>query len=264
MKARNFTFFIILALLSTTSWEFAVAKAGKTPALSRCLIEIMPITDRMTLNTKRKGIEAPFVLNDRFVVFPAVKSQRVVGFYIYGENSASYYDAVEVQVGQTTVQRSLEHLKFSAERGIYDLITQPDGIETISIEYMPGFDPQSTLTNGPVVLGASVLPVVGAFVSRPEYQKVIYHNPKRATDTEVKNWAYSQMAGGRKPAAEAELPEVHKTVVKLLKSHSQKSEVTWAPLRQELRIRRAWIKENNLDTESYKILNRALAMGCGS
>ncbi len=262
MRVRSSLRFIFSLAALMLSLVTARAHSASGPGAVRCLIEMMPISDRLSLGTARKNIEAPFVLRDRYVVFPAVKAKKVVGFYIYSDKKASYYDSVEVDLGATRVQRDLAKLEFSADHGVFDLITQHDGLETISIEYLPGFDPSTTDSTGAAVLGASVLPVVGAFVSRPNQEKISYYNPKKATEAEIQNWVYSQMQGSRRPANASDLPAVEKTVLKLkVKGRMSKDELL-RPLREEIKIRRNWLKTNNLDEKTWSELNRILSMGC--
>src|SRR5262249_42601583 len=81
-----------------------------------CLRDLMPITDRASLQNKRQEVEAPFIVSDKFIVFPEVSNDTVSGFFFYGPKGAAYYDAADKN-GKTV---NIGDLKFKSSEGVYD------------------------------------------------------------------------------------------------------------------------------------------------
>lgn len=226
-------------------------------ALNRfdCLRDLMPITEHGIFLHKRKGVEDPFaVSNGKYIVFPEISGYRVSGFYIYNNKGGWFYDAVEV----SGKRRPLKELEFDSNHGIYELTAQPDGLETVSVQYLPGFDPKESDKEGPVMLGSSVLPVVGAMISRPAQRKVAYHNPAGAYEADLKKWMAHHHTG-RSPAS-AKTIEITRSIFKMHPSE-QKRDI-WAPLDTELKLRKEWIKTRNLDEQTFRDFNRLLQTSC--
>ena len=88
-----------------------------------CLRELMPITDRATLQNKRQEVEAPFVVQDKYLVFPEVSNGTVSGFYFYGPKGAAYYDAVDrfVGVGHRCHDRLGHHVQVESLEPVHRL-----------------------------------------------------------------------------------------------------------------------------------------------
>jgi hypothetical protein len=224
----------------------ATAHAG-TPKGSpfTCLKDILPLTDRGAYQSKRIDVETPFVRGNRFLVFPEVVKRKVTGFFVYDENSAWYYDTAVIGTAGKKIEVPIAGLDERKPAKIFQMVAQPAGLETVTIFYQPGFERDDTNKEGPVMLGSSVLPVVGAIVSRPESYDFVYRNP--------------EPSAGRSPAGVPALPVEMVT----LKTASPKSEKRlWQPLHEELRLRKAWIKEHNLDEVTFKDLSRALDSSC--
>ncbi|MGE4130699.1 MAG: hypothetical protein AB7F86_03630 [Bdellovibrionales bacterium] len=221
-----------------------------------CLRDLMPITDRANFQTKRVDVEEPFLVGDNWIIFPEVINQVVAGFFFYGLNSAKYYDAVERPPGKI---KHIGDLKYVAREGLYELVAQPDGLETVAIRYLPGFQVESAGRNGPVMLGASVLPVVGAFVSRPELIKTSYHNPTAVNENDLKEWMASRMA--RRPASLDDV-KIEKSILRLKTVEKKSADQLWRPIRAELKLRRKWIQSHNLDDKSFKELSLTMASSC--
>jgi hypothetical protein len=140
------------------------------------------------------------------------------------------------------------------------MVAQPKGLETVTIFFMPGFDAKLTNQDGPVMLGASVLPVVGAFVSRPEKTDWVYQNPKQIGEDELKNWVHRNM-GGRKPASPEEVV-LSKRIVKLRTKTEKAQDALYAPLKNELSLREKWVESRNLDDQTFRNFNRVLQTTC--
>jgi hypothetical protein len=215
----------------------------------------MPITDRASLQNKRQGVEEPFVVSDKFVVFPEISNGIVSGFYFYGPKGGAYYDAVD-RSGKIV---SLGDLTFNSKDGTYELVAQPGGLETVAVHYLPGFKTAATGKDGPALLGASVLPVIGAFVSRPDLDKVAYQNPKNVNDVVVRKWMEENWTG-RKPASQ-ELA-VNTTILKLKTIQEKSADELWKPLKSELKLRKAWIQTHNLDEQAFKQLSLTMEGSC--
>lgn len=227
-----------------------------------CVRDLLPVTDRASFQSKRQGVEEPFLLNDKYLVFPEVSNGTVSGFYFYGPKIAVFYDAIEIK-GTRSVTRYIGDLKFRPSEGIYEMVAQPTGLETVTVSYLPGYQMASSGRGGPVMLGSSVLPVIGAFVSRPAMHKAAYSNPSFANESDVKRWvaARSPNPGGRQPAA-ADKTEVVKTIVRLKTLHPKQEDELWRPLKQELKFRQDWIKTRNLDEKSFKQLTLIMEGSC--
>lgn len=221
-----------------------------------CLRDLMPITDRATVQTKRGDVEEPFIVDGKYVVFPEISNGTVTGFFFYGAKSAAYYDAAEVK-GKI---KSIGDMSFRRDEGIYDLVAQPAGLETVTVHYLPGFRLAPTGGDGPVVLGASVLPVVGAFVSRPDIEKLAYNNPKSFTDSAVKKWMSEHMTE-RRPASVDDIV-INSTILKLKTLQVKSGDALMKPLRQELKLRKAWVQSHNLDEKAFKQLTLTMEGSC--
>jgi len=220
-----------------------------------CLRDLMPITDRAAVQSKRDGVEEPFIVNEKYIVFPEVSNGTVTGFFFYGVKSAAYYDAAEIK-GRTV---SLGDLTFKSADGIYELVAQPAGLETVTVSLLPGFKIAPTSKEGPVVLGASVLPVIGAFVSRPELAKSAYLNPKSMNDIVIQKWMGDRM--DRRPASVEDI-KINSTILKLKTIQSKDQDDLMQPLRTELKLRKTWIQTHNLDEKAFKQLTLTLEGSC--
>jgi hypothetical protein len=209
------------------------------------LKDILSLTDRGTYQSRRVDVETPFVRNNSFLVFPEVVKRKVTGFFVYDEKSAWYYDTVVIGTAGKQIEMPIANLGERKPTRIFQMVAQPAGLETVTIFYQPGFERDGANKEGPVMLGSSVLPVLGAIVSRPESYDFVYRNPEPAF--------------GRSPAGASSLP----TEMASLKTASPKSEKRlWEPLHNELSLRKTWIKEHNLDEVTFKDLSRALDSSC--
>lgn len=238
---------ILVAFISVDAWAFNEFD---------CLRDMLPVTSHGTFQSKRKGVEPPFMIEDKYMVFPEVRAKKVTGFYIYDHDNAWYFDAI--QSGQAPA----EPIASLNQKGkvLYQMVVQPNGLETLTIYYMPGFDARRTNQNGAMVLGASVLPVVGAFVSRPEKADYFYQNPSSFSDDELKGWVFHNMSG-RKPAS-ANQVSLNKQMVKLIAKSAKVKDDLYGPLKRELELREKWIESKNLDDQTFKSFNRALQTTC--
>lgn len=247
---------LFLAVLSGLALEASALNTFE------CVRDLLPATDRASFNTKRVGVEEPFLVNDKFLVFPEVTNGTVSGFYFYGPKVAAYYDAVEIK-GKKSSIRQIGDLVFRASEGVYDMVAQPSGLETVTVPFLPGYQSGSSGRNGPVMLGSSVLPVIGAFVSRPAMTKTYYHNPGAANESDIKRWVAARMPseGGRKPAMNEE-GTVNRTIVHLRTVQNKSEEDLWRPLKHEFKLRREWIKSHNLDEKSFKQLSLIMEGSC--
>lgn len=220
-----------------------------------CLRDLLPITDRATVQGKRDGVEEPFLVDGKYLVFPEISNATVTGFYFYGPKDAAYYDAGEYK--KRTV--SLGDLGFKVSEGIYDLVAQPGGLETVTVSLLPGFRVAPTGKEGPVVLGSSVLPVIGAFVSRPEVAKSAYVNPREVNDIVIQKWMSERME--RKPASVEDIT-INKTIIKLKTLQAKAGAELMRPLKQELKLRKNWIQTHNLDEKTFKQLSLVMEGSC--
>lgn len=215
-----------------------------------CLRELMPFTSHGTLRLKRKGVEQPFMAAN-YIVFPEVAGRAVSGFYVYAAGKAWYYDSVMTPAGKLPIRG------LTVERGVLDLVAQPNGLETVSIPYLPGFAANENEKEGPAVLGSSVLPVVGAVFSRPARARAAYNSPADARESDLRSWM-NRFGGARRPAADISL---ERTITRLAVATKSEGEL-WRPLRAELDLRRHWIQNNNLDERTFRDLTRAMRGPC--
>ncbi len=241
--------------------------AGLAPQASAlnifdCVKDLMPVTDRASFHTKRVGVEEPFLANDKFLVFPEVSNGIVSGFYFYGTNTAVYYDAIEIK-GTKSETRYIGDLAFRARDGMFEMVAQPSGLETVTVSYLPGYQSNSSGRSGPVMLGASVLPVIGAFVSRPAMVKRAYHDPSASNETDVKKWIAARTTTGsdRMPAS-VDNVTINKTIARLKTLHGKSADDVMKPLKTEFKLRRDWVKSRNLDEKSFKQLSLIMEGSC--
>jgi hypothetical protein len=221
-----------------------------------CLRDMLPVTAHGSFQSRRKGFEQPFMVDDSHMVFPEVQKKVVTGFYLYTRDGGWYYDAV--QAGD----KPPEPISALNQKGkvLYQMVVQPAGLETVTLYYMPGFDARETNSEGPVMLGASVLPVVGAFVSRPEKTDFVYQNPTSVSEDELKSWVYRNM-GGRKPAAASKIA-LSRSIVKLATKVPKSEAALYAPMKSELELREKWTEDRNLDDQTFRSLSRVMQTTC--
>lgn len=232
---------LILAIFIGTSVHAGTPKGSPFA----CLKDLLPLTDRGTYQKKRVEVETPFVRDNRFIVFPEVVQRKVTGFFVYDGKIARYYDTAVIGAAGKKVEVPIAELGDKKPVKIFQMVAQPAGLETVTIFYQPGLERDGTNKEGPVMLGSSVLPVVGAIVSRPESYDFVYRNPDPAT--------------GRSPASMSAPP----VEIVTLKTVSPKGEKRlWQPLHDELSLRKTWIKEHNLDDATFKGLSRVLDSSC--
>lgn len=221
-----------------------------------CLRDMIPVTSHGTFQAKRKGVEPPFMVDDGHMIFPEVAKKAVTGFYIYTRDGGWYYDSVQA------AGKPVEPIAALSQQGkvLYQMVVQPAGLETVTLYYMPGFDARETNREGPVMLGSSILPVVGAFVSRPEKVDFVYQNPKQVSEDELKGWVYRNM-GGRKPASANQIA-LSKRIVKLSTKNAKDQDAVFAPMKHELALRHEWVENRNLDDQTYRSLTRVMQTTC--
>ncbi len=252
LKTRALSFFLILFSFPSASTG---AEGFNTFA---CLRDLLPLTDHGAYQRKRRDVERPFITGDKYIVFPEVRARKVTGFYVYDRGGAYFYDTIEIREEGGIRTLPISGLVEAKERPLYQMVAQPGGLETMTIFYMPGFKVGETNSNGPVALGASVLPVVGAFISRPEKYDYVYQSPQDISDSRLQEWLVKHK-GGRAPASEQ---KIARQIVSLsLKVRKNENEL-WRPLKQELRLRRAWIGNHNIDNQTFKEIRRAMDGSC--
>lgn len=110
------------------------------------------------------------------------------------------------------------------------------------------------------MLGASVLPVVGAFVSRPDMTASAYTDPTSSSERDVKDWIVEK-SGARSPASVEDV-KINRTLVKLKTQKPKRVSQLWEPLQAEYVLRRDWVKKNNLDEQSFRQLTRIMSTSC--
>ena len=252
LKTRAPSFFYILLLFLSAS---VGAEGFNTFA---CLRDLLPLTDHGSYQRKRGDIEKPFVTGDKYIVFPEVRAHKVTGFYVYDRGGAYFYDTIEVRAEGKVRYLPIAGLAETKERPLYQMVAQPGGLETMTIYYMPGFKAGETNRNGPVALGASVLPVAGAFVSRPEKYDYVYQNPDDFSESRLHEWL-ARNRGGRAPASEQKI--VRQIVTLSVKTKKTQDEL-WRPLKEELRLRRDWIRDHNIDNQTFIEIRRAMDGSC--
>jgi len=214
----------------------------------RCLRDLMPFTTHGTLRVQRKGVEQPF-LAANYIVFPEVANGVVTGFYVYGPNKAYFYDAVAIGGARLPIK------SLGPDHGILDLTAQPNGLETVSIPFLPGFNPRESDKEGASVLGSTVLPVVGAVFSRPARARAAYNSPVEARENELRTFI-SRHGERRMPASELSL---ERTIIKMIPG--ERANLS-RPLEAELALRRRWVQNHNLDESTFRELTRAMQNSC--
>lgn len=225
-----------------------------------CLRDLLPLTDRGTFQSQRTDVEKPFLRDDKYVIFPEVIKRKLSGFFVYDHAGAWYYDTVEVGLGTEKKTVPISELADRKKRSVFQMVAQPSGLETVTIYYMPDFDIAGSNSEGPVVLGSSVLPVIGAFVSRPEKYDYVYQNPNLSNDDQLKDWIFKN-SSGRRPA-NAEAVQISRQIVKLKTASHKDEKRLWQPLQQELKLRKNWIKNHNLDEKTFRDLSRTMDGSC--
>ncbi|NJL24396.1 MAG: hypothetical protein HC902_03980 [Calothrix sp. SM1_5_4] len=234
------------------------ARAWAVPNTFDCLRDLIPLTERALIRSQRKSVEEPFIIGGKYIVFPEVAGGKIAGFFVYDRAGAWHYDAVEEKPDGE--RKAIADLAPDAALGVLELVAQPRGLETLTIRYLPGFNPNESVKSGPVALGVSVLPVVGAFVSRPEQKKIAYYDPGQASDADLKRWL-AERSSGRRPAENQEAP-LNRTIQRLVSRKGREGNALWAPLKQELELRKNWIKTHNLDEATFKSLTRIMDTTC--
>ena len=239
-----------------------ISYSGRVGALDTfaCVRDLMPITEQAEFQSHRPGLERPFLPSPMYMVFPEVANATVTGFYIYAPaGKAWYYDAVEAEESRSKRQL-IADLKPEAPHFLLNLVAQPNGLETVSLLYLPGFGEMETTGEGPVMLGSSVLPVIGAFVSRPNSQlRLVYHNPADVGENDLKKWIYARSS--RKPAAVSEI-EITRKMMHLTTQKAKSHDQLWLPIQNELKLRKLWVQGHNLDEEAFHRLSEIMQTTC--
>jgi hypothetical protein len=248
------------SLLKLIALGLLFANEARALNVFDCLKDLMPLTDRGGYQGRRVNVEGPFNVGEKYIAFPEVINKEVTGFYIYDRTGAWYYDMVEIDMGAVSQVRPIASLIEFREKVYFEMVAQPRGLETVTIPYVPGFSPKVSHLKGAVMLGASVLPVIGAMVSRPERAQAVYQSPELANEDELKGWAYKN-TGGRKPASEKDFNLNHR-LVKLKNRAVKDADQLWQPLKNELFLRKNWIQTNNLDDVTFRALSRAMQTSC--
>jgi hypothetical protein len=231
--------------LKTSLRKFLILIACCTCARARaddlaCLRELLPITDKVSTHGDRKDWEKPFLVNDNFIVFPEVKDGKVSGFYVYGKKRGQYYDVAQSPSKKILKRTTLAELTQGA---IYDMVAQPEGLETVTIAFAPQLKNIPSRTPSSAALGASMLPVVGALMAlqeKPESRTV--YTPPDPHQTEGKTRKLMQLGTAT------------------IKSQEE----IFEPVKQELELRKKWLQKANLDDATFKDLNRILQHSCNS
>lgn len=240
---------------------YIVGHGGLARALDvfDCVRDLIPVTEQAAFQGRRKSVEKPFMLNGKFMVFPEIAGPSVAGFYIYSAGGKGvYYDAIEQQEPKPEL-RSLVEIPPS-DHSMYELVAQPNGLETITIRYMPGYGYNDTTGKGPMLLGATLLPVVGAFVSRSaESLHLVYHNPAGVDEADLKKWVYEHTS--RRPANVNDIEIQHK-ILRLATKKPKTGAALTLPLQEEFKLRKTWVQNHNLDEASFKKLSRVMEGSC--
>lgn len=100
-----------------------------------CLRDILPATELAANRIKRKGWKTPY-FHREFLIFPEVTYDRTTAFYVYKGDKAWYYDSV-VDAVSPKGRRPIGDLEASSEFDVYELIAQPEGLETLPVIYDP-------------------------------------------------------------------------------------------------------------------------------
>jgi hypothetical protein len=245
--------------LKNLALTLVLLSGGRVHALDafECVRDLLPITAQAAFQGHRKDVEKPFMLSDKYMVFPEVRKGSVTGFFVYAAGNAWYYDSVEIK-DAAEKSRPLGDLKRTGEFSLYSLVAQPQGLETIVLQFMPAFVNRETNGGGPVMLGASVMPVVGAFISRPNEQlSAAYRNPAEVDEASLKKWVSEHSS--RRPTSAMELD--HQLLHLATKRTKSKNEL-WEPILNEIKVRREWVQNHNLDEKSFQQLGRLMESTC--
>ncbi len=246
--------------LSSAILLLFILSEGRASALDTfaCVRDLLPITEPAAFQSKRDHVERPFLLNEKYLVFPEVADKVVTGFYIYTADNAWYFDGLEGKA-QPSIRQALRLFK-PGDHTLYEMIAQPTGLETITLLYMPGYGIEDTTKRGPVALGASFLPVIGGMMSRTNQNLIsVYHNPADAHESELQQWVYEHSS--RKPASVKEI-EVPRKMMQLITLQPKKSELLLSPLKNEYKLRKRWVQTHNLDEGSFRTLSRLMQTTC--
>lgn len=209
--------------------QSAPARAADRPPSDRrveCLRRLLPITALSRLQSKRAGIDPPLALGSGHVAFPQTSGRHVTGFFIYGPGAARHYD--KVAWSDSELERVADLLP-TPDRGVLDLVAQPDGMETVVIPFLPGLSFSDGRSFG-----------------------AVYRSPQDAKDSEIARVISGTGRGERSPASGGG-NAVRRTVVRLVES-DLKGEQVWAPIERELKLRYDWIRNHNIDESTFKDL----------
>ncbi len=228
LKTKALNLFILLTTLN------AGAEGFKT---FECLRDMMPLTDRGSFQRTRVGVERPFVSGGKFIVFPEVVAKKVTGFYVYDAKGAYYFDSISSRENGVLQIKAIGSLTRSQQFPIYQMTAQPGGLETVTIFFTPGLNFGQTNSAGPVYIGASVMPVIGALISRPDQYNYVYEDPTEVPEERLAAWIAHEQRGRGPASAEPRAPMARQIVSLSTKSPKQEAQL-WPPLRPNSRCGR--------------------------
>jgi hypothetical protein len=140
------------------------------------------------------------------------------------------------------------------------MITQPDGLRTLTLLYLPGLWRQESTANAPVALGSTMFPVIGAIAAKTRPSpKAVYSNPSELSEEDLKASIYAHLE--QKPANIQDVT-VRRTMVRLTSQNLESAALLWMPLKQELRLQREWIQSHNLDLPTFQEFSHLLEGPC--
>lgn len=234
---------------------------GRASALDvfNCVRDLMPITEQAAFQVRRVDVEKPFMSSEKFMIFPEVKKGVVSGFFIYTPGKAWYYDRAQAKPTKSEGGPIVE-LVHTNESPVFTFIVQPSGLETVSIQYLPGYGSDGSTREGPVMLGSSMFPVIGALVSRTNEQlHRVYRNPEEVEESDLKQWIYDHQS---RKLATVSAVEIKRKMLYLATEQSKAKVDLWEPLNNELKVRKLWVQSHNLDEVAFRKLSYILESSC--
>lgn len=243
---------------------------AETPSRSgfQCLKELMSLTSAPFDHELRKGVASPQTARTNNAIYiPELASRGIKGFYVFTENSASFYSQAQLSSGEL---KALDNLPLRSKENpgefyVYDLIMSQEPPETISFGYIPHYVGQKGNGSSGSALGAAMLPVFGLLFATGGSQNRPYIDPLSNDFDKDRFVKWLNRAPASRTGGDLLKPEEVRLLTKIvrLKPDSDKPQkIINTHLKNEILIRLEGLQNRRSNASKSKEIHLALANSC--